>query len=191
MNRTTPSLPALVVALACFGGSPVYAHSPIVKEPGLSSRGVADASAFTQKATAAGIAEVELSRVAAQRASSEAVRKFAQIMVDDHKRTNEALATLARRKHLPVASAPEPQQKKNADEVLQANGDDFDRAYVELMVQEHRQAVDLFERAAQQKALDNDLRYFAEKTTATLRHHQESAEELQAQITVMGAQSRR
>ncbi len=144
-----------------------------------------------RNATAAAIADVELSRIAASKAVSGDVRGFAQRIVDDHKSMNDRLATLARDKRLPVATAVDAEQKKGAERVLAESGSDFDRAYIERMVLEHRRAVDFFERAAQQKSLDHDLRYFAEKAVPALKQHQDTAEELQAQLSIAATQSRR
>src|SRR5207245_9704677 len=52
---------------------------------------------FVSKAASGGTAEVELGRVAAQRAVRPSVRSFAERMVADHGRANGELAAVARR----------------------------------------------------------------------------------------------
>ncbi len=55
----------------------------------------AAAKTFVKKAAEGGLAEVELGKLATQKASSEEVKKFGQKMVDDHSKANEPLKQVA------------------------------------------------------------------------------------------------
>jgi putative membrane protein len=57
------------------------------------------------------------------------------------------------------------------------SGQEFDRAYIAEMVQDHTRAVELFERASQQLD-DQELKQFASQTLATLKTHKQHAEQL-------------
>src|SRR5436190_10631309 len=60
-----------------------------------------------------GMLEVELGKLAQQKATSPEVKKFAQMMVDDHTKANEELMALAGTKNISLpASLSEKSQKK-------------------------------------------------------------------------------
>lgn len=65
---------------------------------------------------------------------------------------------------------------------LQAlSGPDFDRAYASQMVQDHAQAIQLFEQASADIP-DKDLKKFAEKTLPVLRKHYQMAQDLESKV---------
>src|ERR671937_1171020 len=59
---------------------------------------------FVNKAAIGNVAEIELGRVATQRAARPSVRSFAERMVTDHGKNNAELTTLARSKGIDVSS---------------------------------------------------------------------------------------
>ena len=50
-------------------------------------------------------------------------------------------------------------------------GKNFDRDYMQQMVEDHKAAVELFETAADDEKLDLDLRSYAKRTLPALREH--------------------
>jgi len=132
---------------------------------------------FIEKAAKAGVAEVDISRVAAERTSSSQVRDFAQMLVADHQRANDALASIAESKavHLPAkdAEVTEKWTKKDAK--------DFDEDYIEKMISAHKDAVELFENEAN-KGEDAETKAFARATLPKLQHHLEMALDLKKTV---------
>jgi putative membrane protein len=61
------------------------------------------AKTFAKKASAAGLAEVNLSQLAIRFSRDPGVRQFAQRMIDNHARANEELTRLANRKSIVLA----------------------------------------------------------------------------------------
>src|SRR5690606_5955733 len=58
---------------------------------------------FVEEASAKGIAEIEVGRLALEKSTSQEVKTFAQRMIDDHTKANEKLAALASEKKLEVS----------------------------------------------------------------------------------------
>jgi len=132
---------------------------------------------FTMKASAAGLAEVNLSNLAVARATSAEVRTFAQRMVADHTRANRELIELANQKMLPLAKSMDEKHQSLFDKMSKLNGADFDHAYMEGMVKDHEEAVKLFETESK-NGQDEAFKTWAGKTLPVLKMHREMAQKL-------------
>ena len=125
---------------------------------------------FVREAVITGILEVKMSRIAALRANSSQVRQFAQRVADDHGRTNRKLKEIAWSKDLEVCSEMDERRAKLLLALQRHTGDDFDREYLTLQVDQHRRAVQLFRQHAK-NGHDGELRSFAETKLPTLEAH--------------------
>ena len=132
--------------------------------------GAAPDAAFITKAAQASMAEVELGKLALEKAGSEAVKKFAQRMVDDHTKANDELKTLARNKNFTLPDGPDPNLKAIQTRLSNLSGPSFDRAYIQTMIANHRKAVSDF-RLASKASKDADVKGWAAKTLPTLEDH--------------------
>lgn len=133
---------------------------------------------FMMEAAMGGLEEVELGKLAATRASSDAVKQFAQRMVDDHSKANEELMQIASTKGVTLPTALDDKHRADVSKMGQLSGADFDRAYVkEAGVKDHNKAVKLFQSEAD-KGKDAEVKAFAAKTLPTIQEHQRMAQEL-------------
>ena len=96
---------------------------------------------FVRRAAEGGMKEVELGKLATDKASSEEVRAFGKQMVADHSKSNAELMALA---SMPPPSAP-PKPEENLSGL---SGVAFDRAYMAKIVTDHETTVELFEAEA-------------------------------------------
>jgi putative membrane protein len=131
---------------------------------------------FIEKAAKDGMAEVEISRVAAERTSNPKVREFAQMMVSDHESANEALGTIAA-----LHSINLPAKGSEAISWSKKDAKDFDHDYVEKMVSDHENAVKLFQKEANDGS-DTETTAFARKLLPKLQHHLQEANDLKRLI---------
>ena len=138
---------------------------------------------FVKKAAIGNTAEVELGRVAMQRATRPSVRSFGERMVTDHGRSNAELAALARSKGIDVSPALEASQQAMRDRLSSLSGADFDRAYMSEMVRDHTEDVALFERAAQTSA-DPDIKAWAAGSLPMLRDHLALARQVNSELVL-------
>jgi len=132
---------------------------------------------FVSKASAAGLAEVSLGRLAAERASSAEVKKFGQRMVEDHTKANKELLTLADKKRFKVAERMDKTHQEAMDMMARLEGAEFDRQFMSQMVKDHEEAVSLFT-AESKNGRDEDLKALATKTLPTLKEHLKMAQDL-------------
>jgi len=136
---------------------------------------------FVSEAAIGGMAEVELGKMASTKAANAEVKKFAQMMVTDHTNANNELKALAQKKGWTLPAEPDSSHKATMDDLRSRVGADFDKAYVEEMVDDHEEDVAAFENKAK-NATDPDLKAFAEKTLPTLRKHLDAIKAIQAKM---------
>lgn len=126
--------------------------------------------AFMNDAGPGSLAEVELGRLAADRATSPEVKQFAQQMITDHAKAGEKLKKLAQQKKVTLPPGILPKAKQTKEMLAKLSGSEFDRAYVKAMVEVHEKDVAAFEAVAK-NATDADVKTFAAETVPTLKHH--------------------
>ena len=144
---------------------------------------------FVKQAAAAGMAEVDLGKLGTEKASEQAVKQFAQRMVDDHSKANDALMKIAGDKKVEVSKELPADAKSTKDQLSGLSGDNFDREFMRHMVSDHEKAVDLFSKEAQ-GGQDAQVKQFAEQTLPTLQDHLKQAQEVQGNLRkVAGTQS--
>lgn len=134
-----------------------------------------DDAKFVVDAAAGGMEEVQLGQMAQQKALSPDVKAFGAMMERDHSKAGDRLTALAKDKNIVIPSALAPDMQKIANDLIGKNGADFDRAYISLMVDDHKQDIKEFERESKSGA-DADIRAFADSSLHMLRMHLDSAE---------------
>jgi putative membrane protein len=132
---------------------------------------------FVTQASAAGLAEVNLSRLAAERATRPEVKKFARQLLDEHTKANAELNKLADSKRLTPAPRMDAKHQAAFGQLAKLTGADFDQEYLSAMVKDHEEAIDLFERMSKD-GTDKDLQALATKLLPTLKEHLEMARKL-------------
>ena len=176
MNR----LSIVAAALLCAASS----SSSIAQETATSAQSTASAKEFVEKAGISGMAEVEMGELGAQKATNGQVKTFAKRMVTDHTKANEELQTVIKGKGLQIPSSRSAMHKTTMEKFQQQDaGKDFDRDYMEQMVEDHETDVELFETAADDQKLDVDLRSYAKRTLPTLRDHLKQAQTIESKLS--------
>ncbi len=127
---------------------------------------------FVKTAANAGEFEIESSQLALERSKNEDVRKFAQMMIDDHSRAGAELKNAATTQQLKaqVSNLLNDKDKATMNELKSVDASKFDIEYLKVQQQAHIDAVNLFT-AYSQKGSDKTLKAFAEKTLPTLQKH--------------------
>lgn len=140
---------------------------------------------FVMEAAKGGLAEVELGKLAAEKASSEDVKKFGQRMVDDHGKANDELKSLAQSKNITLPTAPDSKDKAKMDRLSKLSGEAFDRAYMQEMVKDHKKDVNEF-RTESKSGKDPEIKSWASKTLPTLEEHLTMAESANKAVGTSG-----
>ncbi len=136
---------------------------------------IEDDTEFAVDAANGGILEVKLGELAQANASSTAVKDFAAMMVKDHSAVATELKSIAQAKNISLPATLDADAQKMYDDLAAKKGADFDKAYVNMMVDDHEKDVELFDKEAN-KGKSPELIAFAAKTLPVLKGHKEKIE---------------
>ncbi len=129
---------------------------------------------FLVEAANSGMKELEMAKLAVDKAQHKRVKSFAKMMVNDHEQLNRDLKELATQKQLTLPAAVAPAQQTEINDLKRKSGTDFDKRFMELMQQEHERDVRKYEDASENHK-DSEVQVFAAKTLPKLRAHLDSA----------------
>lgn len=137
-----------------------------------------DPDKFFEAAASANLFEVEASTLALERSQDPAIKKFAQMMVEDHTAAAKKLSSLATSKKVTLPTQMLKRHQMMLDGLKEeSQGKDFDDEYRLKMVLAHKEAVSLFDESAR-KSPDADVRKLAGEMLPTLKAHGGQAEQL-------------
>jgi putative membrane protein len=127
--------------------------------------------------------EIALAKLAAEKATNPDVRNFAQKLVDDHTAMGTELTDLAGQKNVKLDN--DNDKDRAYKRLSKKSGDEFDREFVEHMIDEHENDIKMFEKEST-NAKDSELREFASKNLAHLREHLAMAQNLRSSTVPTG-----
>ena len=139
MNRA--ALLSIAVAVAISGGcSKTETPKPEPSSVGTGGAGanVRSDDDFVRDVAAKNMAEIELSRVALNKATSADVKAFAQKMIDDHEAAGEKLKGVVAGQAIEWPTQLDDKHRKTADELSKKQGADFEHDYLKAMVEGHQ-----------------------------------------------------
>lgn len=125
---------------------------------------------FADAAAKGGMMEVMLGQLAATNASSSTVKNLGAMMVKDHSKANDELKQWASTVGYTLPTSMDANQQKMVDDLKMKKGADFDKAYTDMMVSDHKKDVAAFKEEAS-KGTEATLKSWAGKTVPTLEHH--------------------
>ena len=126
---------------------------------------------FIIDAAQGGMAEVSLGQMASQRATSAAVKQYAQRMVQEHTQANAELLRLASQKGVTPPRDMGPKYRAAMDRLMQLPRASFDQAYIsEAGINGHLESLAVYQRQAQ-LGQDPDMKAFAAKTVPIVQNH--------------------
>lgn len=171
----------VVLACLCFA-YPAVAQS-VGETTGVNSTlGISPSTpTFVKQVAISDMFEIQSNKLAQEKGTA-ADKAFAAQMVTDHTKTSTELKGLVAtgKMKVDVPAALDSAHQTKLDKLKGLSGNDFISNYRSMQVDEHKDAVDLFERYA--KSGDNiDLKSWALKMLPALKHHLEMAQSLAKQ----------
>lgn len=147
-------------------------------EASLGDKAAEEDAQFMVDAYSSSLMEVRASEQAVQMATMQEVKDIAGTMQTAHTSMNAQLQALAARKNISLPTDLTQDQKDKMNRMSQKTGRDYDEKYVEELIDEHKSAIRLFEKASAQ-AEDADIKAVFVNGLPELRHHLDMATALQ------------
>jgi len=134
---------------------------------------------FARLAAAGGMAEVDLGRLAQQKAHAAEVKEFGRTMVRDHGALNKAVVELAGRLNVTHATPSAPGAMTATEG---KTGADFDRAYIDNEVTMHQDVLGKLDRDLIPAATNAELRTLLQQARGNIQAHLDRARQLQGTL---------
>jgi len=133
----------------------------------------------------ANASEVELGKIAEQRAHSKDVKAFGKRMVKDHTALDRDIQSWARQNNVTIGAPPqddahqaETRQMRDLKERLQSlSGAEFDRTYMQAMAEDHAKDLSTVQTFWEQ-ATDKSLKKLLESSRKVIASHKKDADKL-------------
>jgi len=144
------------------------------------------------------LAEVELGRIAQQKALSKEVKRYGERLVKDHEDADKKLSKLLDKHHLKVDALPQTdelrqmktQNEENLTDLRKREGLEFDRQFLTLMVQDHQKTISELTEAKISYA-QTDLGTYLSEILPTLQKHHDQAQKILDQENRVPPRARR
>ncbi len=136
---------------------------------------------FLQDAIKGNRAEIALGKMVTAKTKDSSVKQFAQMMVKDHTVALSQLQQLAQEKNVTVPEGLPDDAQQLQSKLQSDTGKQFDRDYMDGMVQDHQKDVQDFKDASQ-NAQDPDVKKIATKLTPTLERHLQKAQQIDQKL---------
>jgi len=177
--RALTLLASLLLA-ACTADTAQLAH-PRPDHPPVPSATLAPQDRdFLERATEGNIAEVAMGSLVEGRARLPEVVAFGRMIAADHAESQKQLTAIAAAKKIAVPTSLGEHQA-SYDRLVDLEDDEFDREFVQVMIDEHHMAIELF-RAEATNGVDPVLKLVAAAALPRLQTHLQHAQALSAKV---------
>lgn len=136
---------------------------------------------FLVNAAEINLYEIQLAQLAQQKGKSAHIQQLGKMMEEAHSKSQQDLASLARRKSITIPMAPTEDANEAYADLNEKSGSDFDKAYASEMVSGHQDALATFENASN-RCSDLEIKNWAKTTLPDLRKHLDHSMECQRKI---------
>lgn len=136
---------------------------------------------FVNKAAMGGMMEVALGKLAQTNARSKEVKEFGKLLEKDHSKANDELKSITASKNITLPSSLNADQANHLKEMSTKKDDAFDKAYIDMMVEDHVEDIEEFKKAAASNP-DPDIKNFATKILPVIQNHLLIAKNLKAKM---------
>jgi putative membrane protein len=178
----------LTIFLAGLGSWAVLAHQ---ETTGASQTRANHGDAQFARAAAFGnLAEIQLGKLAADRASSDVVKAFALRMVTQHGAATDQLKAAAQKDNIALPDRLNSRDQQIYDHLVKLHGAAFDHEYAKRMVDDHEKDLTDFQNEAGSGQNDG-MKAFASSTIPMIQEHLNQAREMLAAVSQQSARIQR
>lgn len=136
---------------------------------------------FVTESAQGALLEVKLGELTKTNASAQAVKDFGTMMIADHSVGYDQLKALALQKNITIPAGLSKKGQHKYEKLAKKTGNEFDKEYMDYMVEDHNDDIDEFSEAAEETK-DADIKAWIAKALPTLKHHLEMAKSAYAAV---------
>lgn len=136
---------------------------------------------FLVNAAEINLEEIQLGKLAQQKGTAPHIKELGKMMEDAHTKSLNEIKTLAQSKSISVPTSPTENAQDAYNKLNEKSGNDFDKAFADMMVNGHKDAIDKFEKASMD-GNDPEIKNWASTTLPVLRTHFDHSMESQNKI---------
>lgn len=133
--------------------------------------------AFLKKAIEGNFAEVQMGQLAQQKGQKDDVKRFGQMLSDDHSAANQKAIDAAKSMGVTPPNGPNAKQKAEYDKLSKKSGPQFDREFAMHMVVDHERDIAEYKKEAKQSDAAGE---YAKGEIDVLQKHLDTAKALRS-----------
>ncbi len=134
-----------------------------------------DDAAFLVKAAVGDMMEVELGQLAQINSLEPVVKDIGSKMVRDHGQHADRIKALATAKNIAIPATLSDDQQKIKEGLQKKTGAEFDKEYIDLLIDDHKRSIREFEKEATGGS-DKEIKAFADSSLQMMHAHLDAAE---------------
>jgi putative membrane protein len=195
---------AAMLTVACGGDGRDERANPNSDTPAVGTAGEADRNRVSNRTQdwvkdrlVGGMTEVKLGELASQKSQNADVKAFGRMMVQDHTKAGEELKQIATQANITAPMDLDETHRQQVDKLSNLQGGQFDRDYINQMVDNHEETMNAIEDRVDNKGDDRNPQFvpkqtddqfdtrvnqWAAKVAPTVRQHLERAKEIKDRL---------
>ena len=166
-----------------FGSAALAAVALLLTVPAWAAdaKGVKANEQFLREAAQGDMLEVRMGEIGQQKATTPEVKEFARRIQQDHSAHLEKVRSLAAANNIKLPAELDQKHRSDADKFAKMTGKDFDRQFMNHMVQDHQKDIKEYEKG-QQQVTNPDEKALVSETLPILKEHLSMAQNIQKSV---------
>jgi putative membrane protein len=136
--------------------------------------------AFIKNTHEGGMTEIAASKIAKQKSTNKQVTDFAEMMINDHTKASKMVDSVADDREVLLHNTISHDHQAMLDSLSKKTGAEFDKAYMEMMVDDHKETVESFNN--NKDGNYSDIRDIVRTYLPTIEKHYEEAKKINASL---------
>lgn len=136
---------------------------------------------FAIEATSAGLMEIRSGYLTSSNSINKDVKEFGQNMVSFHSEANKELRKIVEQQDIELPGVTDFSRQSKIDELKKKAGDDFDKAYIDMMVKQHEKYIAILQQEVK-SGEDDALKMWAANKLPALQHNLKTAKDIQKRL---------
>ena len=127
-------------------------------------------NSFVMKAAEGGTAEVQMAQLAQSKTTNQAVKDLANKLIADHTKANDNLKPIATKDNITWPTGMSAKEQAEYNKLQALSGAEFDRAYVNNEIKDHKQDISEFQKEADH-GTNPEVKSWAAQNLPALQEH--------------------